>query len=194
LPPPAYTGAKREKGERHKASGGGANNDGFCPFRLLPSFLSPGTVRTGAQGPQGLGHFRHHVGEFLGLRGRNPLNPEALRFQAEVFQHHVNSFRSALGFFITFQVMTFAQVSPADQDAVGAFGEGVHHQVGVDHARTHYPDNAAVGGILNPGDPGQVRPGIGTPVAAESDDQRFVLIFHVKPLGGQRSAFSHQRY
>jgi hypothetical protein len=88
-----------------------------------------------------------------------------------------------LGFFITFQVMTFAQVSPTDQDAVGAFGEGVDHQVGVDHARAHHPDDAAVGGILNPGDPGQVRPGIGAPVAAKSHDQRFVLIFHaVRPF------------
>jgi hypothetical protein len=153
----------------------------FSLFAFSPqcfSLLPPGTVRAGAQSPQGLSHVRHHVRKFLGFRGRNPLNPEALRFQAEVFQHHLNTFCAALGFFITFQVMTFAQVSPTDQDAVGAFGEGVDHQVGVDHARAHHPDDAAVGGILNPGDPGQIRPGIGAPVAAKRHDQRFVLVFH----------------
>jgi hypothetical protein len=116
----------------------------------------------------------------LSFRGRDPLNPETLRFQTEILQHQINSFRSVLGFFITFQVMTFAQVSPAYQDAVRSLGEGVDYQVGVDHARAHYSDDAAVGRILNPGDSGQVRPGIGAPIAAESDDQRFVLVFHLK--------------
>jgi len=117
-----------------------------------------------------------------------PFKPEALRLQAEVFQHHVNSFGAISGFFITFQVMTFAEVSPAYQDAVRSFGEGVDHQVGVDHARAHYPDDAAVGRILNPGDPGQIRPGIGTPVAAKSHNQRFVLLFH-----GNLLAVSYQQ-
>jgi hypothetical protein len=83
-------------------------------------------------------------------------------------------------------------VSPTHQDAVGAFGEGVDHQVGVDHPRAHYPDDSAVGGILNPGDPGQVGPGVGAPVAAESDNQRFILVFHVKTPWFQPSAFSDQ--
>jgi len=60
----------------------------FSPFRpQFFSLLPPGTIRAGAQSPQGLSHVRHHVRKFLGFAGRNPLNPEALRFQAEVFQH-----------------------------------------------------------------------------------------------------------
>jgi hypothetical protein len=125
-----------------------------------------------------LRHIRHHVGKLLGLGGRNPFNPEPLRLQAEVFQHHLNSFRTIFGFFITFQVMTFAQVSPTYQDAVRPFGECIDHQIGVDHARAHYPDDPPVGGVLKPGYARQVCPGVGAPVAAEGDDQRFVLVFH----------------
>jgi len=78
--------------------------------------------------------------------------------------------------------MTFAQVSPTYQDAVRSLGKGVDHQVGVDHAGTHHPDDAAIGGILDPGDPGQIGPRIGAPVATEGDNQRFVLVFHVHHL------------
>jgi hypothetical protein len=114
----------------------------------------------------------------LGLAGRDPFDPEALRLQTKIFQHEINTCRAVLGFFITFQVMTFAQVSPAHQDAVGAFGEGVDYQVGVDHPGAHHPDDPAVGGILDAGDAGQIGAGIGAPVAAKGHDQRFVLVFH----------------
>jgi hypothetical protein len=51
------------------------------------SLLTPCTIRAGTKGPQGLGHIRHDVRKLLGLGGRNPFDPEALRLQAEVFQH-----------------------------------------------------------------------------------------------------------
>jgi hypothetical protein len=80
IPPLFKEGRKGEKGKKAILSN---HLFAFFPFSLLP----PGTIRAGAQSPQGLSHVRHHVRKFLGFRGRNPLNPEALRFQAEVFQH-----------------------------------------------------------------------------------------------------------
>jgi hypothetical protein len=77
---------------------------------------------------------------------------------------------------ITFQVMAVAQVSPHDQNAVDAFMEGVHHQVGMHHAGAIHPDDPEVGGILHPGDAGQVSPGIGAPVAEESKDYGFKIV------------------
>jgi hypothetical protein len=74
--------------------------------------------------------------------------------------------------------MTFTEVSPTDEDAVGSLGEGVDDEIGVDHAGAHDPDDAAVGGVLDAGDPGQVGTGIGTPVAEKGYDQGFELIRH----------------
>jgi len=74
--------------------------------------------------------------------------------------------------------MTFTQVSPTDEDTVGALGEGVDDEIGVDHAGAHDPDDAAVGRILDPRDPGQIGAGIGAPVAEKGDDQGFELIRH----------------
>ena len=166
--------------------------------RKQKTALIPGAVGAGAQLLEDFGHVGHDVGEFLGLGGGNPLEAEALGFQSEVLQHEIDAFGPALCFDITFQVMTFAQVSPADQDTVGALGERVDDQVGVHHAGAHYPDDAAVGGVLNSRDAGQVGAGIRAPVAEKSDDQRFELIFHVcDPLHEkfkvQSSTFNVQR-
>jgi hypothetical protein len=138
--------------------------------------LIPGGVGTGTQGFEGLGHVRHDVGELLGLGRGNPFEAEALGLEAKVFQHQVNAFGSGLGFYITFQVMAFTQVSPTYDDTIGALGEGVDDEIGVDHTGAHDPDDAAVGWVLDPGDPGQVGAGVGAPVAEKGDDQGLELI------------------
>jgi hypothetical protein len=74
--------------------------------------------------------------------------------------------------------MTFSEVSPTDQDAIGPLGEGVDDEIGVDHAGAHDPDDEAVGRILDPRNPRQVSAGVGAPVAEKGDDQRFELVFH----------------
>ena len=140
--------------------------------------LIPGAIGAGTQLPQEFRHIGHNVGEFLGLGGGNPLQTEALRLQSEVFQHEVDAFRPALCFYITFQVMTFAQVSPTQEDTIRPLGEGVDDQVGVHHTGAHDPDDSAVGRILDSRYPGQVSAGIGAPVAEKSNDQRFELVFH----------------
>jgi hypothetical protein len=150
-----------------------------CPFPAIASaFLTSGAIRTGSYRLEGFGHFRHNIGEALGFGGGNPLQPETLRLQAEVFQHHINGFRSVLCFFITFQVMTFAQVSATHQHPVSTLGKSVDDQIRVYHTGTHHPDNPAVRGILDPGNSGQISTGIGAPITEEGDNKGFVFITH----------------
>jgi len=57
------------------------------PSEKPDPILHPRVVRARPYGSQSFGHLPHHVREFLRLRGRNPLQPEALRLQTKVFQH-----------------------------------------------------------------------------------------------------------
>jgi len=41
--------------------------------------------------------------------------------------------------------MAFPQMSPANQDPVSPFGQGINDQVGMDHSRAHGPDDAGIG-------------------------------------------------
>ena len=74
--------------------------------------------------------------------------------------------------------MAASNVSAAQHHAVSALGKRINHQIGVDHTGTHDANDTGVRRILNPGHSGKVRTGIGTPVAAEGDDQRFELVAH----------------
>jgi hypothetical protein len=78
--------------------------------------------------------------------------------------------------------MTFTQVSPTYEDAVRALGEGVDNEIGVNHTGAHDPNDAAVGRVLDPGDPGQISAGVGAPVAEKGDDQGFELILHKEKI------------
>jgi hypothetical protein len=69
------------------------------------------------------------------------------------------------GLDITFQVMAVAEMSPGHQDPVGAGFQRRDDKGRIHPARAHDPDRAQVGRILHPGYPGEVRAGIGTPVA-----------------------------
>jgi hypothetical protein len=83
-----------------------------------------------------------------------------------------------LGFVITFQVMTVAQVSPHDQNAVDALAQGVHYQVGVNHPGTIHPNDPEIWRVLQPGDASQIGSGIGAPVAEKSENDWFKVIRH----------------
>ena len=66
--------------------------------------------------------------------------------------------------------MTFADVSAADKDTVGALGKRIYHQVGMHHPGAHNPDDPYVGRVLDPRHAGQISARIGAPVAAERYD------------------------
>ncbi len=75
-------------------------------------------------------------------------------------------------------------MAAGDEHAVGAAGQRLEHERGIQPARTHEPDQTHVGRIFEPGSAGQVRGPVATPVAGEADDQRLKLIF----------VFDHDRF
>ncbi len=64
---------------------------------------------------------RHQLGEPRRFRRRHPFDGEPFGIDADAFQSDADGMTSGQGFVITIQVMTFAQVSAHDEDAVGAF-------------------------------------------------------------------------
>ena len=66
--------------------------------------------------------------------------------------------------------MAVADMSPAHQDAVGAFLKSAQDMVGRYRGRAHDPYDPRVGRVLHPADAGQIRRTVGAPVAQESDD------------------------
>jgi hypothetical protein len=151
---------------------------------LKKVFMSPSSSRLGLGRPQRIGaqflDFADESGDDFGkpgsLGGRHPLYSKALRVDPLNLENRFGCSHPGQCFVITFQVMTVSQVSPHDHNAVYAFVEGVHDQVGMDHAGAVHPDHPQVGGILEPGDPGQVGPGISAPVAKKSENDWFKIL------------------
>ena len=69
---------------------------------------------------------------------------------------------------ITILVMTFTQVSPANQYPVYPLNEGIQNERGIHTARTHYPDDPDIGWILESGNTCGICPGITAPVTKEA--------------------------
>ena len=63
-----------------------------------------------------------------------PFKGYPFRVNAKIFEQQLDHFVSGLGFVITYLVMTFIEMSPHHHNPVGAFFQGVNHQVRVDHA------------------------------------------------------------
>lgn len=66
-----------------------------------------------------IGKFSDHLGKPCPLRSRYPLFPQAAILDAEQFHELSSLIQHFDGFFITFQVMAFTEVSTGDQYAVG---------------------------------------------------------------------------
>ena len=64
--------------------------------------------------------------------------------------------------------MTVADVSAGDQDAISPFQESFEQKAVIDPAGTHKSDQTNIGRILHAGHTRQVGPGVGAPVADES--------------------------
>ena len=73
--------------------------------------------------------------------------------------------------------MTVANVSAGNQNAVRPFQKSLEQEAMIDPAGTHESNQTDIGRILHAGHPGQIGPGIGTPVADESDNIWF-FTFH----------------
>jgi len=66
-----------------------------------------------------VGHFSDGLYESIRFRGGTPHELKPFGLQPQGFHHLGNDAGARLSFVITIQVMTFAQVSPHDHDAVG---------------------------------------------------------------------------
>jgi hypothetical protein len=76
----------------------------------------------------------------------------------------VDEFDPFYGFVITGPVMTFAKVSPANENPVRPFDKTVQNKDGIYPAGTHDPYSPNVGRILKSGHPRGIRRRIATPV------------------------------
>ena len=107
----------------------------FTPFLGVHRFLV--AFRAQWIRPKGF-YFLSKVGDHL-LKTRSfsrgyPLDPESFRVDTHVFQNEFNGLCPSLCLVITIQVMTFAQVSAHQDDAVRAFFKGLYHQIGMNHS------------------------------------------------------------
>jgi hypothetical protein len=71
--------------------------------------------------------------------------------------------------------MAITEMSPSHEDAVNSLFECSNDKQRIDPAGTHDPYGPDIGWVLQPGNTGQIGPGIGTPVAKESNDFRFKI-------------------
>jgi hypothetical protein len=82
---------------------------------------------------------RHNFSNFGCFRRRHPCGSKAIGIDSKIFKDNLCYLLPSICLLITFQVMTFPEVSTNHQDAIGPFIEGAHHQVRTDHPRTHHP-------------------------------------------------------
>ena len=104
----------------------------------------------------------------------DPLQPQTAVIDPQQPEQLPGFFNDRPASDITFQVMAVADVSAGNQDAVGPFQKRLEQKSLIDPAGAHQPDQPDIGRILHTRHSGQIRPGIGTPVADKSQDGRFV--------------------
>ena len=109
---------------------------------------------------------------------RDPFEAEVLFIDSEELQDFPRILHHLLTLYITSQVMAVTDVSAGHHHAVRSRLEGVEQEAVVDPSGTHEADEPDVGGVLHAGHPGQVRSGVGAPVAHKSDDLRFIRFGH----------------
>jgi hypothetical protein len=60
--------------------------------------------------------------------------------------------------------MALVEPAAADKDSVGSFSESPENEFRVNSAGAHHPYHPHIGGVLIPGNSGQVGSGVATPV------------------------------
>jgi hypothetical protein len=109
---------------------------------------------------------------------RAPLQGKSIGIDSRSFKRNLDGFNPGKCFVITIQVMTFTQMSAHDDDTVGSFSKGVHHQIRRDHTGAHDADGPHVRWILKPGNARKIAACISAPVAKISNDDWFEIGLH----------------
>jgi hypothetical protein len=99
-------------------------------MRLKKVFIAPSSRRAGLDRATGVGtqfpdlvdKIADDFGKLRRFGRRDPFYGVPLRVDPQIVQNQAGGLSTGLSFVITFQVMTVAQVSPHDQDAVNALG------------------------------------------------------------------------
>ena len=125
-----------------------------------------------SQGSYFLGHPGDLVGQADALGGAGPHELEPPRLDAEGLDRALQQLEAAQGLVVLLDVVAFAGMAAAHENRVGAFGEGLEHERGIQPTRAHQPDQPNVGLVLGPSRAGQVRGPVAAPVAGEADDDR----------------------
>jgi hypothetical protein len=97
--------------------------------------------------------------------GRNPFQPQAALINPQQPEDFPGFFNYLLTAYITFQVMTVADVSAGYHHTIGAPKKGLQQEAVVDPAGAHHAEQTHIAWILNAGHSRQICSGIGTPVA-----------------------------
>lgn len=84
----------------------------------------------------------------------------------------------SLGVKIPCGVMAFPRQTGADKYAISSMQKSLDHHDWIDSSRTHHPNNADVGTILKPRNPGEVCCPVRSPVAAEGEDVGVKIFYH----------------
>jgi hypothetical protein len=74
---------------------------------------------------------------------------------------------------ITFQVMTFPWMSPANEDTIDSACQGLQNEHRINSSGAHQPNDPDVWRVLKPGNSGQIRSGVRTPVTQKGQQLGF---------------------
>ncbi len=111
-------------------------------------------------------------GQSLPFGGRGPNQLHAIRLDAHGRERVLEHGEAAHGLVVLLDVMALAGVAAGDHHAVGAVGQGLEDEGGIDPPAAHHADDADVRGVLDSRRAGQVGRPVRTPVAEEAHDFR----------------------
>jgi hypothetical protein len=111
------------------------------------------------------GEGRHHLRKFGCFGRRHPSGSKPIGIDSKVFKHNLRHLLPRICLLITFQVMTFAEVSTNHQNTIRSFVQGADHHIRTYHSGTHYSHYPQVRRILHTTDPSQVSSGVCSPRA-----------------------------
>lgn len=76
--------------------------------------------------------------------------------------------------------MAVSNVAAGDQDPVGPLKKGLQEKSGLDPPGAHDPKETDLRRVGDPGNAGQIGPGVGAPMADKGEDEWFMLFRHVR--------------
>ena len=117
-----------------------------------------------------LDHLVDDAAHLVALGGGDPLEAYPLIFDSKVCEHSFQQLESPQCLEVALGVMAVADVAPADEHAVGVPGKRGQDELRVHASGAHQANYPYVRRILEPRDTGEIRCGVGAPVAEECHD------------------------